>query len=544
MPRRVWRRPLAATAWMLAALAALAAVAGALVGSTAAAQRPAVGSTASAQRPAVGSTAAAQHPAGARLPGQATPAVRPPQSGRRPNIVFVLTDDLSSDLVRFMPHVRALAAHGTSFSNYFVSDSLCCPSRASIFTGNFPHDTGVFTNVGSDGGFSVFHARGEESRSFNVALQKSGYQTAMMGKYLNGYLDGRARTGVANSYVPPGWNEWDVAGFGYPEYDYPLNENGVVHHFGHRPRAYLTDVLARRGTAFVDRATASGQPFFLELATFAPHAPYTPARRDAHGFPGLTAPQPPNFDALPASAPRWLVNHPPLSARKIKRINRAFRRRVQSVQAVDDMIGRIEAELAATGQSRNTYFVFSSDNGYHMGEYRLLPGKLTAFNTDIQVPLVVAGPGVPAHSRTPAVTQNIDLAATFAAMGGTTLSGDGHSLLPLLTGQTAQGWRNAALVEHHGPDSSPNDPDRQTGLSGNPTTYEALRTPDYLYVEYRDGEREFYDLGTDPFELHNTIASLTLPQLGQLHTELAQLEGCHTATECWVASHVPPLGGP
>lgn len=206
------------------------------------------------------------------------------------------------------------------------------------------------------------------------------------------------------------------------------------------------------------------------------------------------------------------------------------------------MIGRIEAELVTTGQTRNTYFVFSSDNGYHTGEYRLMPGKLTAFNTDIRVPLVVSGPGVPAGTRTSAITQNIDLAETFAAMGGTSLSADGHSLMPLLTGQSVPGWRNAALVEHHGPDFNPSDPDRQTGLSGNPTTYEALRTADYLYVEYRDDEREFYDLRSDPFQLHNTIASLTLPQLGQLHTELAQLEGCHTATSCWAASHVPPLG--
>jgi arylsulfatase A-like enzyme len=401
----------------------------------------------------------------------------------------------------------------------------------------------VFTNVGSDGGFSVFHARGEEQKTFNLALQQAGYQTAMMGKFLNGYLQGQARTGVANTYVPPGWNEWDVAGYGYHEYNYPLNENGTVEHFGHRPRAYLTDVIARRGAAFVDRSAATGQPFFLELASFAPHAPYTPARRDAHRFPGLTAPEPPNFDVLPTGAPQWLAGHPPLSPPQVQRINRAFRRRAQSVQAVDAMIGRIENALAATGQSRNTYFVFSSDNGYHTGEYRLMPGKLTAYDSDIRVPLVIAGPGVPAGSHTPAVAQNIDLAKTFTAMAQTTMSGDGHSLLPLLTGQATGGWRNAALIEHHGPDLDPADPDHQTGLSGNPTTYEALRTRSYLYVEYRDDEREFYDLRTDPLELHNTFSRLTLPQLGQLHTELTQLEDCHTGPSCWAASHVPPLTG-
>ena len=166
----------------------------------------------------------------------------------------------------------------------------------------------MFTNVGTDGGFNVFHARGEEQQGFNVALQRAGYQTAMMGKYLNGYLQGRAAPGSANTYVPPGWNEWDVAGFGYPEYDYPLNVNGVVHHFGHRRHAYLTDVLARRGAAFVDRSAAARTPFFLELATFAPHAPYTPATPRRARFPGLRAPEPPNFDALPTDAPAgWPV---------------------------------------------------------------------------------------------------------------------------------------------------------------------------------------------------------------------------------------------
>jgi arylsulfatase A-like enzyme len=458
--------------------------------------------------------------------------------------VFVLTDDLSFDLLQFMPHVRALERQGLSFGNYFVSDSLCCPSRASIFTGSFPHNTGVFTNVGTDGGFNVFHARGEEQQGFNVSLQRAGYQTAMMGKYLNGYLQGRARTGVSNTYVPPGWNEWDVAGFGYREYSYPLNVNGVVHHFGHRPRAYLTDVLARRGAAFIDRSAAAHTPFFLELATFAPHAPSTAARRYVHRFPSLRAPEPPNFDMLPTAAPTWLAGHPPLSAARIARIDRAFRRRARSVLAVDDMLARIEARLSADGLRDNTYIVFSSDNGYHTGEYRLSPGKLTAFDTDIRVPLVVAGPGISPGTVTDAVAQNIDLARTFTDLGQTTQGGDGHSLVPVLLHRPDGPWRTAALIEHHGPDMDASDPDRQATQSGNPTTYEAMRTPRYLYVEYADGEREFYDLRTDPFELHNLAASLTPAQAEQLHTRLAGLESCRGETACWSASHVATASAP
>ncbi len=461
-------------------------------------------------------------------------------SGSRPNIVFVLTDDLSLNLLRFMPHVQAMERNGVTFRDYFVSDSLCCPSRASIFTGDFPHDTGVFNNVGADGGFNVFHRRGEERRTFAVALQRAGYRTAMMGKYLNGYLEKTARSvGVTNKYVPPGWSEWDVAGWGYPEFNYWLNENGGLHYYGHASQDYLTDVLARRGVRFIDRSAASGKPFFLELATFAPHEPYTPAPRDAHNFPRLRAPQPQNFDVLPTHPPDWLAGHPRLTPAQMTQIDSVFRRRAQSVQAVDDMIAQIEAALSAHGLANNTYLVFSSDNGYHTGEYRLMPGKLTAFNTDIRVPLVIDGPRVPVGRTSDAMVENIDLAKTFAAIAGTTMSADGHSLLSLLRGQKPSGWRKAILVEHRGPVTSADTPDFQEPASGNPDTYEALRTRDFLYVEYADRKnsvsREFYNLRSDPFELHNTAGTLTGRQRAQLHSELSAIKRCHRGTACWAA---------
>lgn len=459
-------------------------------------------------------------------------------SRTRPNIVFVLTDDLSSDLVKYMPQVQALQARGLTFEDYFVSDSLCCPSRSSIFTGNFPHDTGVFSNVGPDGGFHLFYSRGEEQSTFSVALQQAGYRTALMGKYLNGYLGAAPQASVPPGYVPPGWNQWDVAGYGYREYGYQLNENGTLTSYGHRPQDYLTDVLTRKGVQFIDSSAASHQPFFLELSTFAPHRPYTPAARHAHLFPGLTAPRPPSFDVLPTNAPRWLAGHRPLTPRRLRRINYVFRRRVQSVQAVDDMLAGIELALAAHDLIGNTYIVFSSDNGLHTGEYRLMPGKLTAYDTDIRVPLVVAGPGVPAGTTTNAMAENVDLAKTFTAMGGTTLPGDGHSLMSLLEGQRPADWRNAILVEHHGPDAAAADPDAQTGTSGNPTTYEAMRTRRFLYVEYADGEREFYDLASDPNELDNLAGALSAVQLARLHAELASLENCHDGSACWAAMHV------
>jgi N-acetylglucosamine-6-sulfatase len=454
----------------------------------------------------------------------------------RPNIVFVLTDDLSMDLLRYMPAVQQMQEDGLTFNDYFVSDSLCCPSRSSIFTGNFPHDTGVFGNDGPHGGFNVFHRRGEEQDTFALALQRAGYSTAMMGKYLNGYLSPNAD--VAPTYVPPGWSDWQVVGNGYPEFNYTLNDNGTLEFYGDQPSDYLTDVLARKGVDFINRSAAAGEPFFLELATFSPHHPFVPAPRDRHLYRGIQAPRGPSFDVLPTDAPHWLASHPPLTDRQLARINEVFRRRVQDVQSVDDMIDSVENALAADGLSRNTYIVFSSDNGLHAGQYRLMPGKLTAFDTDIRVPLVVVGPGVPAGVQSDAMVENIDLAKTFGQIGGTDLPSDGHSLLSLFSGSVPADWRDAILVEHHGPDLGGADPDFQQPSSGNPRTYEAMRTHDLLYVEYNDGEREFYNLKTDPFELHNLAGSLTSSQLAVLHGDLLAIEHCHNGSACWAAMHV------
>ncbi|HUO69606.1 MAG TPA: sulfatase [Solirubrobacteraceae bacterium] len=485
---------------------------------------------ATASRPAAaGSAAIGPNSGGAALPA----------TGSRPNIVFVLTDDLSMDLLRFMPHVQAMQRDGLTFGNYFVSDSLCCPSRASIFTGNLPHDTGVFSNVGPRGGFHVFYKRGEELDTFAVALQSAGYRTAMMGKYLNGYLDGPGgKPGVPATYVPPGWTEWDVGGQAYPEFDYRLNENGTLRSYGHQPTDYLTDVLARKGVDFINGMARANTPFFLEIATFAPHSPYTPAPRDAADFPGLTAPRPPSFNVMPTGAPRWLADHAPLTQHQIDQINAVFRLRAQDVQSVDEMIGELEQALSDDGLASNTYIVFSSDNGLHTGEYRLMPGKMTAFDTDIHVPLIVVGPGVPAGATTAAMTENIDLAKTFAAIGATDLPSDGHSLLPLLHGDQPTDWRNAVLIEHQGPDLAGLDPDFQQTASGSPRTYEAMRTKRFVYVVYNDGEREFYDLTRNPFELHNLAGRLSLADRALLDSELAAIEQCHGGGACWDAMHL------
>ena len=447
----------------------------------------------------------------------------------RPNFVFVLTDDLAWNLVSHMPHVQALEKAGTTLSHYYVVDSLCCPSRSAIFTGEYPHDDGVFTNSGSDGGYATYQAHDDEQKSFALALQKSGYRTAMMGKYLNGYQP--------SDPIPPGWNEWDVTGNGYPEFNYTLNQDGRQVHYGHSADDYLTGVLSGKASSFIDSSASSGKPFMLEVATFAPHAPYTPAPKYAHAASSVAYPRTPAYDTLPASSPSWLGSRAPLTTVQQNRILRAYRKRVEADLSVDDMIGHLEDELQAKGLAKNTYFVFSSDNGYHMGEYRLLPGKQTAFDTDIHVPLIVSGPGVPAARTATQLASNIDLAPTLETLAGLPVAStvDGHSLAGLWHGQSPAGWRQAILVEHHGPDDTPGDPDGQNQQHADPPSYEAVRTASALYVKYAHGQQEYYDTATDPYELDN-LAAKGIP--AALPRALDAMENCHDAAACWTAAHL------
>ena len=252
-------------------------------------------------------------------------------------------------------------------------------------------------------------------------------------------------------------------------------------------------------------------------------------------WPNVPYPTTPAYDRLPSGASTWLQDHSPLSAREQAAITRDYRKRVEADLAVDDMIGHLEARLRARGIARNTYFIFSSDNGYHMGEYRLSPGKQTAFDTDIRVPLIVTGPGVPAGKTIPQLTSNIDLCPTFEALAGLPdpATADGHSLAGLWHGDNPASWRQAILIEHHGPDDNPADPDRQNQQEGDPPSYEAVRTATALYVKYDSGQQEYYDTATDPYELNN-IARKGIP--AALPRALNAMKNCHTATTCWAAA--------
>lgn len=449
----------------------------------------------------------------------------------RPNIVFVLTDDLSTNLVQYMPHVQALMHRGMTFTNYTVANSLCCPSRASIFTGEYPHNSRVLSNTAPEGGYVAFRDHGDSQHTFAVSLHSAGYRTAFAGKYLNGYSP---NYGDGRLLVPPGWSSWGGVGdSGYGEYNYRLALGRHVVSFGGDPQDYLTTVLDTLGQHYIRTARTHRAPFFLELSTFAPHAPYVAAPQDVGRYSDLAVPHTPTWNRRPTNGPAWLANHPRLGPNQIAWCNDVYRKRVAAVQAVDRMLGDLQTALRQTGQLRNTIFVFSSDNGFHIGDYGLTPGKLTAFNTDVNVPLVVAGPGIAPGSTNADLVQNIDLAPTFDQLAGAPVppNVDGHSIVPLLYGHDVP-WRSVGLIEHLQEGTRPDDPDRQSAAAGNLPSYVALRSTAWTYVQYVDGEREFYERLVDPYMLHNIYDRLSPRTIAQLEARVAKLSTCAGAS-CW-----------
>lgn len=431
------------------------------------------------------------------------PSLSAPPPAKPPNIVFILADDYAMNLVQYMlkskyQGLQSMMTDGTTFSNFYVGDSLCCPSRSTIFTGQYPHNTGVFTNTWkpsqglTDGGFQAFNANKDQFRTFALALSKvkpHAYTTAMMGKYLNDYLPWATEPYNAKKLwnTEWGWSEWDVAGNGYPEFIYDLNENGTVVHEGINPENYMTDVLDGLALDFIKRAQ---EPFFLEVATFAPHAPYRPAYRDETAFAGAVVPRTPAYDARPdAAAPDWVKDVPALEQQEKDSMDDEFRLRTQCLLAIDKLISDVRSTLKDLGRDKDTYIFFSADNGYHMGEYSFLSGKETPYDTDIEVPLVVVGPGVQ-NQTVSQIAQMVDLAPTFAEIGGagSPLNADGKSLVPLLGKTPPPEWRQIALIEHHGPPDDPDDPDiekhEKSSGDAKPPNYEALRSSTYMYVEY------------------------------------------------------------
>jgi N-acetylglucosamine-6-sulfatase len=446
------------------------------------------------------------------------------QAATRPNILFVLTDDMNFSDLRYMPKTRRLLAdQGTRFTNAFVTNSLCCPSRATILRGQYSHNHKIWGNFLPIGGFQKFRDLGREKSTIaawldnpNNFADRVDYDTVLIGKYLNGYDD--------TTYVPPGWDRWH-AYLGYYEASpttYRINENGRINSYD-LSRIHDTDLFARKAARFL-RNTAGGAPFFLYLSTNAPHTPaYVPNRHQGM-FSDLPLPKPPSFDEADVSdKPAWVREKPRLTQDRVDYVRELYRKRLRSLQSVDEMVGRLVNVLRDTGELSNTYIVFTSDNGYHLGEHRL-EAKATAYEEAIRAPLLVRGPGVPRGVNRSQMALNNDFAPTFASWAGITPPNfvDGRSLRPLLSARPPSSWRSALLVEH-----------RRSNYEGPfarlVPNYDAVRTANHLYVEYKTGERELYDLGDDPYELRSRHRTASSELKRRLASRLDELRGCAAA---------------
>jgi N-acetylglucosamine-6-sulfatase len=416
----------------------------------------------------------------------------------RPSIVLILTDDQRWDTLWSMPNVHdLLVGHGVTFSNGFVVNSLCCPSRTSILTGQYSHTTRVYKNRPPYGGFQTF---GNQDRSTVATwLHAAGYTTGLVGKYLNSYEN--------TKYIPPGWDRWVAFSGPTDYYDYTLNIDGRFERHGSRPEDYSTRVLAAQAVDFIKDTSG---PLFLYFAPDAPHAGAIPDPQDAASFPDLAPWRPPSFDEPDVSdKPAWVRALPRMDADQTARVDRLRTQTYQTLQAVDRAVGDIVAALQETGRLGSTMIVFTSDNGLTWGEHRWVD-KVVPYEESIRVPLVVRFDQLAPIARTEdRLALNLDLAQTFAQLAGVGAPhAEGMSLVPLLA-NAATSWRQDFLVEHLDPKGKLRDPRDLVGVP----TYCELRTIRYAYVQYGTGEEELYDLEADPYELSNIA---TLPEQASL----------------------------
>jgi N-acetylglucosamine-6-sulfatase len=453
------------------------------------------------------------------------------------NVVLIMADDLDWQTFMQVPRLAALREQGTTFTQHVVTDSLCCPSRTSVLRSQFVHNHQVISNVQSTGGgWPTFQARGEEQDCLPTWLSASGVRTAMIGKFLNEY------PGPADpkTYVPPGWSTWVVpTKHGYEGYNYTLNINGRIEKHGRAPKDYLNDVLDENAANFI---RTSSSPFYLELTPFAPHLPAPVAPRHVAADPDAIAPRTLNYGATGTGEPSWLAGVPAITAKRAAAMDRVWRQRVRSTEAVADSVETVMATLRATGKADSTLVLITSDNGFHAGNHRLSAGKRTAFREDAVVPLVAIGPGIARGATVTAVTSTIDFGPTFAALLKATVPTwiDGRSLVPFLQQPTTPaGWRTATITENDGT-SLPDDPDF---TPQSPPRYVAMRSNQWLLVLYANGERELYNEVSDPYELNNVVNSTDPTIVAQLTAQAQALAACSGAT-CRVADAMPqPVPG-
>jgi N-acetylglucosamine-6-sulfatase len=413
----------------------------------------------------------------------------------KPNIVYILTDDLDTYTLNQMETTRSsLADKGVTFENATFSTPLCCPSRATMQRGQYPHNTGVVANNPPNGGFEAFHALGRYTSTYATWLDEAGYQTGYFGKYMNGYEAEEFR-----SFVPPGWDRWFAAASAPMKKQF--NNTGTIVSIRNRT---FDQTVAGRGLDFIEDRAPSRTPFMVAFNFYAPHYPAEhPASLDEL-YKEAELPPDPSFSEVDVSdKPQWMQVLDSVDATEREALTEYHRDRLRSVEYVDQAVGKIVKTLARSGELKNTYIVFWGDNGYHLGQHRLqnqtTGGKLSPYSPDVELPMYVRGPGISAGTVSKKMASNVDVAPTFADMGGARVPRfvDGRSLLPVAQGKRVE-WRkfaySAAWPQSEG-----------TGLSGM-EDWRQIRTAQTAYHYYpRTGEEELYDLEGDPYQLENLL---------------------------------------
>lgn len=445
----------------------------------------------------------------------------PPAAAARPNFVVIVTDDQALNMLDSMALTRRLVGQsGVTFHRAYVEFALCSPSRATLLTGRYAHNHGIVANQGA---FTRMLALETETVAFR--LQRAGYRTGHVGKYINQYPTGRP-----TSYVPRGWSHWaSLVGTASRMTGYTINRNGTII----RPSRYQTDFLAAEAVRFVRQSVTARRPFLLYLTPAAPHRPNVPAARHAALFPTAIYPRTPAFNEDDVSDKPPFLRFPSLEPAVITAIDANWRNALRQLQAVDEAVRTLHDVLRELGVLSNTYLFFLSDNGAHDGEHRLggagqpgfiLGGKQLFYETDIRIPFLVRGPGVPEGRIDDAhLVVNADLAPTLLDLAGLPVPAtiDGRSLRPLLGSTIPPAWRSAVPLERW---LDPRQPDAAPTARG-------LRSGRYTWVEWATGERELYDDLADP---HQVASLADAPDLAALRLLLAErtaaLVSCAGAT--------------
>ena len=459
-------------------------------------------------------------------------------AARPPNVIVVTTDDQAASMAgpTVMPNVtRLISRPGARFTNSVVATPLCCPSRSVFLSGQYGHNNGVLWNVPG------YRDLEQKANTLPVWMERAGYRTAHVGKYLNGY---RYAVGDPGE-IPPGWSQWHTVLDPTSYYAAPFSDNGRLHRSGTRADQHTTSIINRRAVRMIDRFAGGNRPLFMAVDQFAPHRSGGPSRvprcsapgpeptvRDARAFSAATLPRPPSFNEPDVSdKPSFIRDREAYGLGQIAALERTYRCSLASLASVDRGVAAIWRALGRAGERSNTVLVFTSDNGLYFGEHRLSFEKIVPYRESLDVPLSIRlprrfGDGA---GRVDDLVANVDLPATILDLAGAepcrsssrcrTL--DGRSLAGLATGRAARWPADRAIPLELDTGGRPADPHASCA-------YRGLRTIGAIYLHHTSisddtgtcaaaNESELYDLGSDRSQLSNLLA----PPVGPFGSMLA-----------------------